>query len=112
MTQITKIEAFILSDISDYSQVYYGTDRVCRCGCKGEYTSTSYMNNPRSTVNDILVQKRLKRAIQIAKKIKIFLINDMEQSAYIIDFGDNNINVSYGNNKALTFYTNELKTKN
>jgi hypothetical protein len=90
-------EQFLQVEISNISQVYFGKDRDCRCGCGGTYTATSYMKDPRSDVNDSLVEKRLKRA----KK----LVLEGAKTTY----GDNYVNISTGNNKALTFYFDDLK---
>jgi hypothetical protein len=73
-----------------------GKRRHCRCGCGGEYTATSYMKEPRSTVNDALVSKRLKRA-------KALVLSGAD-----VDYGQTYIDVQTGENQALTFYTDEL----
>jgi len=85
-------QKFLESSINDFTNVYYGKDRCCRCGCRGEYISTSFMSNPRSPVDDDKFNKRLKRA----KK----LINDGAR----VEELSNCINITYGNNLALTFY--------
>lgn len=90
-------EQFLQSEISNISQVYFGKDHCCRCGCGGTYTATSYMKDPRSDVNDSLVQKRLKRA-------KKLVLEGAE-----VEYGDNFINISTGENRALTFYFDEIK---
>lgn len=83
---------FLESTLKDFTTAYFGKDRCCRCGCRGEYISTSYMVNPRSEVNDLKFSKRLQRA-------KKLVMNGAEFS-----FGGNHVNISYGNNLALTFY--------
>jgi hypothetical protein len=85
--------------IENISRVYAGKDSHCRCGCGGNYHSTSFMKNPRSTVND----KVVKRHLTAAKNL-------LEKEECKIELGDTYINVSYGNNRALTFYTDELQT--
>ncbi len=87
---------FLQSEISNISQVYLGKDHCCRCGCGGTYTATSYMENPRSDVDDALVSKRLKRA----KK----LVSEGAEVAY----GSTYVNISTGENRALTFYFDEV----
>lgn len=91
------IEQFLQSEISNISQVYFGKDRYCRCGCGGTYTATSYMKDPRSEVNDSLVQKRLKRA-------KKLVLEGAE-----VGYGNTYVNVVTGRNRALTFYFDNLK---
>lgn len=88
---------FFNSEISQISQVYNGKDRCCRCGCGGTYVATSYMIKPRTDViDDALVAKRLKRA----KKL-------VEQGAEI-QYGTNYVNIETGENRALTFYFDEV----
>jgi len=70
---------------------------MCRCGCKGEYTATSYHNNPRSEVNDQLNLKRLQKAKKLV------------QSGAKYEIGSNNINIVTGDNRALTLYFDEVK---
>lgn len=89
-------ETFLELSIESISQVYMGKRRHCRCGCGGEYTATSYMKEPRSTVNDALVSKRLKRA-------KALVLSGAD-----VDYGQTYIDVQTGENRALTFYTDEL----
>jgi hypothetical protein len=90
------INEFLNFTIENVSQVYVGKDRCCRCGCGGNYTATSYMVKPRSEVNDSLVEKRLKRAKRLI------------ESGIEYQIGDNHINIELGNNRALTFYFDEV----
>ena len=90
-------EQFLQScTIENISQTYSGRDRVCRCGCAGTYTATSYMKNPRSDVNDKLVESRLKRA-------KRLILSGAEH-----EFLGTCLNLVTGNDRALTFYFDEL----
>lgn len=90
-------EQFLQScTIENISQTYSGRDNVCRCGCAGTYTATSYMKNPRSEVDDKLVESRLKRA-------KRLILSGADA-----EFGGNHLNISTGNDRALTFYFDEL----
>ena len=91
------IEEFYNFKLSQISQTYLGDDSCCRCGCRGEYTATSYHNNPRSEVTDSLVETRLERAKRLIRKGNKY------------EIGSNNINVSTGNNRALTLYFDEIK---
>ena len=88
---------FLQAEISNISQVYFGKDRCCRCGCGGTYIATSYMENPRSEVNDALVEKKLKRA-------KKLVLEGAE-----VEYSDTYVNISTGVNRALTFYLDEVK---
>ena len=47
--------------------MYSGKRNCCRCECGGNYNATSFMINPRSEVNDGLVEKRLKRAQRLVE---------------------------------------------
>lgn len=89
-------ETFLGLSLESISQVYMGKRRHCRCGCGGEYTATSYMKEPRSTVDDALVSKRLKRA-------KALVLSGAD-----VDYGQTYIDVQTGENRSLTFYTDEL----
>ena len=89
-------ETFLKLSLESISQVYLGKRRHCRCGCGGEYTATSYMKEPRSTVDDMLVYQRLKRA-------KMLVLNGAD-----VDYGQTYIDVQTGENRTLTFYTDEL----
>jgi hypothetical protein len=91
------IDQFYDFKLSQISQTYLGADACCRCGCRGEYTATSYHNSPRSEVNDSLVETRLERAKRLIRKGNKY------------EIGSNNINVSTGNNRALTLYFDEIK---
>lgn len=84
--------------IENISQIYLGDDRACRCGCVGNYIASTYMKEPRSEVNNSLIQRRLSKALRLIEKEKAE-----------VEYGSNHINVSYGKNKAITIYTDELK---
>lgn len=91
------IEQFLSAEVSNVSQVYLGKDRNCRCGCGGTYVSTSFMENPRSDVNDTLADTRLRRA----KKLYL--------AGAETDFGTTYVNVVSGDNRAITVYFDEVK---
>ena len=90
-------EKFLALTIEGVSQVYMGKRNCCRCGCGGDYTATSFMQNPRSAVNDSLVTKRLKRAQELVRQ------------GADTEYGDTWIDVQTGQDRTLTFYTDELK---
>jgi hypothetical protein len=92
-------EAFMALTLDQVSQVYSGKRDHCRCGCGGTYTSTSKMENPRSQVNDSLVEKRLSRAKRLV------------ETGAEVDYGDAYIDIKTGNNRSLTFYVDELKSR-
>ena len=96
MLNVKTKEDFLKANLSDISQVYSGKRHHCRCGCGGDYISTTYMKNNRSDINDKLAEKRLKRA----KKL-------VEQGADF-DAGGTYFDVETGNNRCLTFYFDDL----
>lgn len=98
MKTISTKEDFLNAELSNFSQVYLGKDNACRCGCNDTYTATSFHINAASEeVNDVLVTKRLKRAKN--------LIN----SGAEFEIGSNNINIVTGENRAMTFYFDDIK---
>jgi hypothetical protein len=85
--------------LDQISQIYVGKDRNCRCGCGGTYIATSFMDSPRTDIIDnIRAQKNLPRAKNLSLKKDV-----------LVEYGDNHINIGYGNNRAITIYTDELK---
>ena len=85
--------------LDQVSQIYVGKDRCCRCGCGGNYIATTFMESPRTNIIDnIRAQKNLTRAKKLALKKDV-----------LVEYGDNHINVGFGNNRAITIYTDELK---
>jgi len=93
---MTKKE-FLEIGLEKISQVYEGKNNHCRCGCGGEYTATTFMESPRSEVDNDLVLGKL----EIAKA----LIKGGKKP----EFGETYVNISIGWNRALTFYFDELK---
>ena len=90
-------EQFLSATLNQISQVYLGKDRHCRCGCGGEYVATTYMVKPRTEdINDELVAKRLKRAKRLV------------ESGASVDYNETYVNISTGNNRAMTFYFDEV----
>lgn len=79
-----KEQAMTNFDASKVTKVYLGKDRVCRCGCAGEYV---YRGEP----------KFEKRVANFARKLADYTLTQD-------DLGDNFMNVSYGNDRALTVY--------
>jgi hypothetical protein len=90
-------EEFLTIGLDRISQVYEGKNRHCRCGCGGEYVATSSMEKPRSRVDDALAESKLRRAKGLIQRGKV------------AEFGGNHVNISFGINRALTFYFDELK---
>ncbi len=91
------LDEFLTADLTQVSQSYLGKDRCCRCGCSGDYVSTSYHRSPRSRVDDRIVKQRINRAKR--------LIREGAKAEVAVKW----INVELGNNRALTFYFDELK---
>lgn len=89
-------EEFLNLELKDISQVYNGIRDSCRCGCGGKYIATSFMDKPRSEVNDELVAKLL------AKAKKLVLANSDTRS------GGTYFDVAFGKTKSITFYIDEL----
>lgn len=86
-------QEFLNVKLEQITQVYSGRRDCCRCGCGGDYVSSSYAKPTTwATVNDSLVQRRLNRA----KKL-------VEQGA---EFDSDTIyfDVKTGNDRTLTFY--------
>ena len=90
-------EKFLALTPDKISQVYSGKRNCCRCGCGGDYTATSSMQNPRSAVNDSLVAKRLKRAQALVR------------AGADVDYSQTYVDVQTGQDRTLTFYLDELK---
>jgi hypothetical protein len=90
-------ELFLESTLSQISQVYLGKNHNCRCGCAGSYTATSFMDEPRDDINDELVEKRLKKA-------KVLILNGAN-----VDYDKTYVNIEIGDNRALTFYFDEVR---
>jgi len=87
---------FLNATIKDISSVYSGREG-CRCGCGGEYVTSSYSTEQRSEVNDELIIKRLKRAKNLVNK------------GATLEIGDTYANLITGKKSVLTFYFDEIK---
>ena len=60
--------------------------------------ATSFMEEPRTDIiNDSLVAKRLARGKRLV------------ESGAVVEYGDVYVNIETGDNKALTFYFDEIK---
>lgn len=93
---INSKEDFLNASISQISSVYSGREG-CRCGCLGDYVTSSYSTEQRSEINDELIIKRLKRAKNLVNKGATF------------EIGDTYLNLITGKKSVLTFYFDELK---
>lgn len=71
-------------DTSKINKIYLGKDNCCRCGCGGDYVERAAP----------LFEKRLKR----------FTAMWADYELQKFDEGDNFLNLSYGNNRAMTVY--------
>ena len=97
-TKILTKEFFLESKLNQVSQVYYGKRNSCRCGCRGKYTATTFMDKPRTEdINDSLVNKRLQRAKKLVEK------------GVDVMYGTTCVDVRTGKNISLTFYFDEIK---
>ncbi len=95
MKDITK-EEFLSSSLDKISKVYMGKRHHCRCGCGGQYVSTSYSNDKNQIVDDELVRKKLIRAKKLVEKGA-----DCFAGGTFFD-------VETGKNKTLTFYFDDI----
>lgn len=86
---------FLNLQIDKVSQVYYGVDNCCRCGCAGTYYATEYMINPRSDVNTAKARKLLEQAQERA------------MTSRSVEYGDTYVNVPFGK-KAICVYFDEV----
>ena len=78
-------------DISKITKIYMGRDRTCRCGCAGEYLEP----------NDKLFSKRVKRFMAMAAT---YNFEEHVTDQGFLDKGPNYMNISYGQDRALTIY--------
>ena len=85
--------------LNQISQIYVGKDRCCRCGCGGKYIATTFMESPRT---DIIDDRRALTNLNRAKRLEA-------KKAAIVEYGDNHINVGFGNNRAICIYFDEVK---
>lgn len=79
-------------DTSKIKQIYLGRDRICRCGCQGEYVARG---EPK-------FEKRVKRFLKMAETYNF----EEHVSAYggFLDKDDTYMNISYGKDRAMTIY--------
>lgn len=83
--------------IQKISQIYFGKDNHCRCGCGGTYVATSYMIEPRSAVDDTEAEALLRKAKKYDK------IHNCAE------YGETYINIPLKNNKCYCIYFDEVK---
>lgn len=75
----------------DVTQIYLGRDRICRCGCAGEYVKRG----------EQMFEKRLARFIKMAEN---YNFEEHVTDAGFLDKGPNYMNISYGKDRAMTVY--------
>lgn len=97
--QIGTVEEFLQIQLSQISQMYTGKANCCRCGCKGKYTATSFMESPTTKVNDTAVKQQLTKAKRMIA----------DGTFCKIDFGSTYIDIQYGEDRSITFYTDKIK---
>jgi hypothetical protein len=91
-------EEFLNSTLNQISQVYNGKQNCCRCGCKGDYRSTSFHKDSKGdTTNDKLIQKRLDRCKELVK------------NGAVTTYYETCVDVTTGNDRAMTFYFDDIK---
>ena len=91
-------ELFLSAKLENVSRVYSGKRNCCRCGCKGDYVATSFSHSRTfSDVNDILVERRLRRAQKLVA------------NGANVDYWEAGVDVETGNDRTLTFYFEDLE---
>lgn len=76
------------------TQIYMGRDKVCRCGCHGEYVRRG----------EPMFEQRLKRFLKMAETYD-FEKNVSPSSGMPLDYcQDVYLNISYGKDRAITLY--------
>jgi len=73
-----------MTDFSKVTQIYMGRDKICRCGCAGEYVKAG----------DPMFEKRLNR----------FIAKWADYTPGEHDVDASYLNLSYGKDRALTVY--------
>lgn len=90
---------FLKVTVEQVSQVYQGKRDCCRCGCGGNYTATTFHNDPRSEVDNVKVSRLLKRAKKLVSE------------GADVDEGDTYLDVRTSEHNCLTFYFDEIGPK-
>lgn len=91
-------EDFLKVKLNKIGQLYEGVRNCCRCGCRGEYISTSYHTSPtRSPIDDERISEQLQAA-------KLFI-----RSGANFEAGTNYFDIETAPNFTLTFYFDEIK---
>lgn len=76
------------------TQIYLGRDKICRCGCAGEYVARG----------EPMFEKRLKRFLKMAETYD-FEKNVSPNTDLPLDYvQDVYLNISYGKDRAITLY--------
>lgn len=78
-------------DISKITKIYMGRDRICRCGCAGEYVERG----------EPLFESRVSRFMKMAET---YNFEEHVTDQGFLDKGPNYMNISYGKDRALTVY--------
>ena len=75
------------------TQIYLGRDKICRCGCQGEYVARG----------EPMFEKRLKRFLKMAETYDFE--KNLGPNGNPIDYCQNvYLNISYGKDRAITLY--------
>lgn len=62
------IEQVLALAPTEVSMVYTGIDRICRCGCGGEYYATTMHKGARASIDDKQVARLLNRAKKLIRE--------------------------------------------
>lgn len=80
-------------NVDRIKQIYMGRDKICRCGCHGEYVARGMP----------MFEKRLDRFLKMAKTYDFE--KNVNPNGTPIDYcQDVYLNISYGKDRALTVY--------
>jgi hypothetical protein len=82
-TFIERFAAQVKADPNSVKSVYRGKDRVCRCGCRGDYAKP----------NTVPFRMRMKE-----------MLNFKAEDTTSVEQEGNYFNISYGNDRALCAY--------
>lgn len=74
------------------TRIYLGRDRICRCGCAGEYVERG----------EPMFEKRLERFIKMADTYNFE--EHVTVGGNFLDKCDTYMNISYGKDRAMTVY--------
>jgi hypothetical protein len=78
-------------NVDRIKQIYMGRDKICRCGCHGEYVSRG----------EPMFEQRVSRFLKMAET---YDFTKNLSNGRPLDVDDTYMNISYGRDRALTIY--------